>query len=95
MSQPIDLSQLPHLPVEVLNAFAAVQFDLPVEAEKDAFITELIENWKARFSISSARSLGRNRKSLIRRRWNGCWKISRLPCRNAGPDRICRRKDRG
>ncbi|WP_376743828.1 IS66 family transposase [Ensifer canadensis] len=54
MSQPIDLSQFPDLPVEVLNAFAAVQFELSVEraarqheqavvAEKDAFITELKE----------------------------------------------------
>jgi transposase len=52
MSQPIDLSQFPDLPPEVLNAFAAVQFELSVEraarqheqavvAEKDAFITEL------------------------------------------------------
>ncbi|KAA3502415.1 IS66 family transposase [Agrobacterium vitis] len=54
MSQPIDLSQFPDLPVEVLNAFAAVQFELSVEraarqheqavvAEKDAFITALKE----------------------------------------------------
>jgi transposase len=54
MSQPIDLSQFPDLPPEVLNAFAAVQFELSVEraarqheqavvAEKDAFITELKE----------------------------------------------------
>lgn len=54
MSQPIDLSQFPDLPVEVLNAFAAVQFELSVEraarqheqavvAEKDAFISELKE----------------------------------------------------
>jgi transposase len=52
MSQPIDLSQFPDLPPEVLKAFAAVQFELSVEraarqheqavvAEKDAFITEL------------------------------------------------------
>jgi transposase len=54
MSQPIDLSQFPDLPPEVLQAFAAVQFELSVEraarqheqavvAEKDAFITELKE----------------------------------------------------
>jgi transposase len=54
MSQPIDLSQFPDLPPEVLKAFAAVQFELSVEraarqheqavvAEKDAFITELKE----------------------------------------------------
>ncbi|TCU02612.1 transposase [Rhizobium sullae] len=54
MSQPIDLSQFPDLPVEVLKAFAAVQFELSVEraarqheqavvAEKDAFISELKE----------------------------------------------------
>lgn len=52
MSRPIDLSQFPDLPAEVLNAFAAVQFELSVEraarqqavvAEKDAFITELKE----------------------------------------------------
>jgi transposase len=54
MSQPIDLSQFPDLPPEVLNAFAAVQFELSVEraarrheqavvAEKDAFISELKE----------------------------------------------------
>jgi transposase len=54
MSQSIDLSQFPDLPVEVLNAFAAVQFELSVEraarqheqavvAEKDAFISELKE----------------------------------------------------
>ncbi|WP_244519962.1 IS66 family transposase, partial [Ensifer sp. LC384] len=54
MSQPIDLSQFPDLPPEVLNAFAAVQFELSVEraarqheqavvAEKDAVITELKE----------------------------------------------------
>jgi|GEM_PF-3677924 len=53
MSQPIDLSQFPDLPLEVLNPFAAVQFELSVEraarqheqsvvAEKDAFITELV-----------------------------------------------------
>lgn len=52
MSQPIDLSQFPDLPPEVLKAFAAVQFELSVEraarqheqavvAEKDAFISEL------------------------------------------------------
>jgi len=52
MSQPIDLSQFPDLPLEVVNAFAAVQFELSVEraarqpeqavvAEKDAFISEL------------------------------------------------------
>ncbi|MBV7522731.1 IS66 family transposase [Ensifer sp. ENS12] len=54
MSQPIDLSQFPDLPLEVVKAFAAVQFELSVEraarqheqavvAEKDAFITELKE----------------------------------------------------
>lgn len=54
MSQPIDLSQFPDFPLEVLAAFAAVQFELSVEraarqheqavvAEKDAFITELKE----------------------------------------------------
>ena len=54
MSQPIDLSHFPDLPREVLNAFAAVQFELSVEraarqheqavvAEKDAFIAELKE----------------------------------------------------
>ncbi|WP_044549186.1 IS66 family transposase [Mesorhizobium japonicum] len=54
MSAPIDLSQFPDLPAEVVNAFAAVQFELSVEraarqheqavvAEKDAFITELKE----------------------------------------------------
>lgn len=54
MSQPVDLSQFPDLPPEVLKAFAAVQFELSVEraarqheqavvAEKDAFITELKE----------------------------------------------------
>jgi transposase len=52
MSQPIDLSQFPDLPPEVVKAFAAVQFELSVEraarqheqavvAEKDAFISEL------------------------------------------------------
>ena len=52
MSQPIDLSQFPDLPPEVVKAFAAMQFELSVEraarqheqavvAEKDAFITEL------------------------------------------------------
>jgi transposase len=52
MSQPIDLSQFPDLPLEVVKAFAAVQFELSVEraarqheqavvAEKDAFIAEL------------------------------------------------------
>ncbi len=54
MSQPIDLSQFPNLPPEVVKAFAAMQFELSVEraarqheqavvAEKDAFITELKE----------------------------------------------------
>ncbi|RUU87013.1 IS66 family transposase [Mesorhizobium sp. M7A.F.Ca.MR.176.00.0.0] len=54
MSAPIDLSRFPDLPSEVVNAFAAVQFELSVEraarqheqavvAEKDAFITELKE----------------------------------------------------
>ncbi|MER8522972.1 IS66 family transposase [Mesorhizobium sp. M1076] len=54
MSAPLDLSQFPDLPAEVVNAFAAVQFELSVEraarqheqavvAEKDAFITELKE----------------------------------------------------
>jgi transposase len=54
MSAPIDLSRFPNLPSEVVNAFAAVQFELSVEraarqheqavvAEKDAFITELKE----------------------------------------------------
>jgi transposase len=54
MSQPIDLSQFPDLPPEVVKAFAAMQFELKVEraarqheqavvAEKDAFITELKE----------------------------------------------------
>lgn len=54
MSQPIDLSQFPDLPPEVVKAFAAMQFELSVEraarqheqavvAEKDAFITELKE----------------------------------------------------
>ncbi|MGT2441225.1 IS66 family transposase [Ensifer adhaerens] len=54
MSQPLDLSQFPDLPPEVLKAFAAVQFELSVEraarqheqavvAEKDAFISELKE----------------------------------------------------
>lgn len=53
-SAPIDLSQFADLPAEVVNAFAAVQFELSVEraarqheqavvAEKDAFITELKE----------------------------------------------------
>jgi transposase len=52
MSQPLDLSQFPDLPPEVVTAFAAVQFELSVEraarqheqavvAGKDAFITEL------------------------------------------------------
>ena len=52
MSQPLDLSQFPDLPPEVVKAFAAVQFELSVEraarqheqavvAEKEAFITEL------------------------------------------------------
>lgn len=51
---PIDLSQFPNLPAEVVNAFTAVQFELSVEraarqheqavvAEKDAFITQLKE----------------------------------------------------
>ena len=31
MSAPIDLSQFPDLPAEVVNAFAAVQFELSVE----------------------------------------------------------------
>jgi len=54
MSQPIDLSQFPDLPAEVVNAFAVMQFELSVKraarqheqavvAEKDAFITELKE----------------------------------------------------
>ncbi|MER9851747.1 IS66 family transposase [Mesorhizobium sp. M0106] len=54
MSAPIDLSRFPDLPLEVVTAFAAVQFELSVEraarqheqavvAEKDAFITELKE----------------------------------------------------
>ena len=52
MSQAFDLNQFPDLPPEVVQAFAAVQFELSVEraarqheqavvAEKDAFITEL------------------------------------------------------
>jgi transposase len=52
MSQSAGLSQFPDLPPEVVDAFAAVQFELSVEraarqheqavvAEKDAFITEL------------------------------------------------------
>ena len=52
MSQPLDLSQFPDLPPEVVKAFAAVQFELSVEraarqheqavvAEKEAFIAEL------------------------------------------------------
>lgn len=52
MSQPIDLSQFPDLPAEVIKAFAAMEFELLVEratsqhkqavvAEKDAFIPEL------------------------------------------------------
>ena len=52
MLQPLDLSQFPDLPPEVVKAFAAVQFELSVEraarqheqavvAEKEAFIVEL------------------------------------------------------
>lgn len=52
MSQSLDLSQFPDLPPEVVEAFAAVEFELSVEraarqheqavaAEKEAFITEL------------------------------------------------------
>lgn len=52
MSQPLDLSQFPDLPPEVVKAFAAVQFELSVEraarqyeraivAAKDVFIAEL------------------------------------------------------
>jgi transposase len=52
MSQPLDLSQFPDLPPEVVKAFAAVQFELSVEraarqheqavvAQKETFITEL------------------------------------------------------
>ncbi|WP_137136455.1 IS66 family transposase [Rhizobium sp. FKY42] len=52
MSSPLDLSQFPDLPPEVVKAFAAMQFELSVEraarqheqavvAEKDAFIAEL------------------------------------------------------
>ena len=52
MSPPLDLSQFPDLPPEVVKAFAAMQFELTVEraarqheqavvAEKDAFIAEL------------------------------------------------------
>ncbi|ARS66462.1 IS66 family transposase (plasmid) [Sinorhizobium medicae] len=54
MSSPLDLSQFPDLPPEVVKAFAAMQFELSVEraareheqavvAEKDAFIAELKE----------------------------------------------------
>lgn len=54
MSQPIDLSQFPELPPEVVKAFAEMQFELSVEraarqheqavvAEKDVFITDLKE----------------------------------------------------
>ena len=54
MSSPLDLSQFPDLPPEVVKAFAAMQFELTVEraarqheqavvAEKDAFIAELKE----------------------------------------------------
>lgn len=54
MSLPLDLSQFPDLPPEVVKAFAAMQFELTVEraarqheqavvAEKDAFIAELKE----------------------------------------------------
>jgi transposase len=31
MSQPIDLSQFPDLPAEVVNVFAAMQFELSAE----------------------------------------------------------------
>ena len=52
MSQPLDLSQFPDLPSDVVKAFAAMQFELSVEraarqheqavvAEKEAFIGEL------------------------------------------------------
>ena len=52
MSQPLDLSQFPDLPPEVVKAFSAVQFELSVEraarqheqavvAEKEVFIAEL------------------------------------------------------
>jgi len=52
MSQPLDLSEFPDLPPEVVKAFAAVRFELLVEraarqheqavvAQKEAFITEL------------------------------------------------------
>lgn len=52
MSQPFDMSRFPDLPPEVVNAFAAMQFELSVEraarqheqavvAEKEAFIAEL------------------------------------------------------
>ncbi len=54
MLQPIDLSQFPELPPEVVKAFADMQFELSVEraarqheqavvAEKDVFITDLKE----------------------------------------------------
>lgn len=54
MSQPFDMSRFPDLPPEVVNAFAAMQFELSVEraarqheqavvAEKEAFIAELKE----------------------------------------------------
>ena len=54
MSQPLDLSQFPDLPPEVVKAFEAAQFELSVEraarlheqamvAEKEAFIAELKE----------------------------------------------------
>ena len=54
MSQPLDLSQDPDLPAEVVRAFDAAQFELSVEraarlheqamgAENEAFIAELQE----------------------------------------------------
>jgi len=54
MSQPLDLSQFPDLPPEVVRAFEAARFELSVEraarlheqavvAEKEAFIAELQE----------------------------------------------------
>lgn len=109
MSQPIDLSQLPDLPPEVLKAFAAVQFELSVEraarqheqavvAEKDAFITELkqlIEKLESQVQDYRRTKFGPKSEKLDPTQMELRWRTWRRQLPKGRPDRLRRGKDRG
>ena len=108
MSQSAGLSQFPDLPPEVVDAFAAVQFELSIEraarqheqavvAEKDVFITELkglIEKLEGS-GLSPRKVRAEIGKARSRAIGTGAGRSGNRNRRNAGADCCCRGKDRG